>query len=119
MPRDTINLHAYWDGVLTRANPGATPADVARGVMSAFTIATNSPDVVVQRGPLLASTIGRWADESATLARYVAYDIDERLDGAAPPRTSAAYDLLAEAIARQRIALAGYRLAALLETALN
>jgi hypothetical protein len=59
-----------------------------------------------------------WADESATLARYVAYDLPARLSGA-PPVLSDTYVAHGTRIARHRLALAAYRLAAVIESQLG
>lgn len=118
MPGDTINLHAFWDGVVTRANRGGAPLELARRLAIATPVDVKSTEISVNDLSLDA-TLGDWAAESATLARYVVYDIDPRAEGAAPPRTTPAYERLAEQIARQRVTLAGYRLAALLETRLR
>ena len=117
-PGDTINLHAFWDGVVTRANRGGSPLELARRLAAATPVDVKSTEISVDDLSLDA-TLGDWAAESATLARYVVYDIEPRAEGAAPPRTTPAYERLAEQIARQRVTLAGYRLAALLETRLR
>lgn len=119
LPADTINLHAYWDRVLSRSNRDGSAVTLARQLAAATLIAADSPDIRVPSGSALETTIGAWAAESATLARYLVYDIDERVAGAAPPRTTPAYDRLASVIARQRVTIAGYRLAALLESQLR
>ena len=74
--------------------------------------------VVELYGAGLERTVLAWADESATLARYVAYDLPPR-DAQGPPPLSEAYRAQGERIARQRLALAGYRLAALIEARLG
>jgi len=116
---DSINLHAFWDGLLGRANRGGSAVAVGRELAAAMPEAADSPDRRIARGPALETALVAWADESETLARYVVYEVGMRADGAVPPPTSAAYVALATAIARQRITLAGYRLAALLELQLN
>ena len=119
LPADSINLHAYWDRALSRANRDGSAVALARQLAVATPIAAESPEIRVPSGSALETTIGAWAAESATLARYLVYDIDERVAGAAPPRTTAAYDRLAIITARQRVTIAGYRLAALLEARLR
>ncbi len=118
LPADTLNLHAYWDGLPGRAARGAAVAEVARHLTGALPSSSGDPETRVDPAAL-ETTIARWADESATLARYVVYDLDERQEGDAPIRISFDYDRRAGEIARHRMTLAGYRLAALLESTLG
>jgi hypothetical protein len=94
--------------------------DIARQLAMQMPIAaTDATDALaIPDGPALATTVLRWADESATIARYVAYDLPARADWR-PPLLPPAYLASGEGIARQRLALAGYRLAALLEARLG
>ena len=66
----------------------------------------------------LADAVLRWADESATLAQYVVYGFGPRT-GDGPPALDEAYRANGERIARHRLALAAYRLVALLESRLG
>ena len=117
---DSANLHGVWDGWLGRAERNTRVDDIARKLAEALPLsAADSGDALrIPRGTALASTVLGWADESATLARYVAYDLPPR-DSGGPPLLSAEYLAQGERIARQRLALAGYRLAALLEARLG
>jgi hypothetical protein len=117
--RDSINLHAVWDGWVGRVTRDVPIDDVARSVASAlpYPAAADDDDLVIPDGAALAGTILKWADESATLARYVAYDLPARAPNG-PPILTDDYVKRGEAIARQRLALAAYRLAALLEARL-
>ncbi len=117
--RDSTNLHAVWDGMVGRVSRDL-PLDVlAQSLANALPIsAMESDDLVIPDGAALAATVKSWADESATLARYVAYDLPPR-EGKAPPVLSDGYLSRGEAIARHRLALAAYRLAALLEARLG
>jgi len=116
---DSTNLHAVWDGMLGRGARDIPLDAVARSLAVALPTA-NAPsdELVIPDGAALAATVQRWADESATLARYVAYDLPPRT-GNKPPVLSDEYLSRGEAIARTRLALSAYRLAALLEARLG
>lgn len=117
---DSANLHGVWDGWVGRAERNTRVDDIARGLAAGLPVASvDSGDALaIPRGSALARTVLGWADESATLARYVAYDVPPRAAGA-PPALSDAYLAQGERIARQRLALAAYRLAALIESRLG
>jgi hypothetical protein len=117
---DSANLHGVWDSWVGRAARGAATDDIARELAAQHPIAAADSATVlaIPRGAELADAVLQWADESATLARYVVYDFPPRV-GDAPPALSASYLEQGERIARQRLALAGYRLAALLEARLG
>lgn len=117
---DSANLHSVWDGWLNRSERNRRIDDIAKRLADGLPIPVNdSSDALrIPAGPELASTVLGWADESATIARYVAYNLPPRsADG--PPLLSPEYLALGERIARDRIALAGSRLAALLEARLG
>lgn len=117
---DSANLHGVWDGWIGRAERNQRIDDIAQRLAAGLPIAAeDSSDALrISPGVELAATVRGWADESATIARYVAYDLPPRTaDG--PPRLSEAYLAQGERIARDRLALAGYRLAALLEARLG
>lgn len=118
--RDSVNLHAVWDGWVGRVSRDTPIDDVARGVAAALPIhaSTAGDDLVIPDGAALAAAVLQWADESATLARYMAYDLPARQPNG-PPMLTDEYVKRGEAIARQRLALAAYRLAALLEARLG
>jgi len=116
---DSTNLHAVWDGMVGRVSRDFPLDEVARGLESALPMAdAPGDDLLIPDGAALAATVKSWADESATLARYVAYDLPPR-EGNAPPMLSTDYLARGEVIARTRLALAAYRLAALLEARLG
>jgi hypothetical protein len=118
--RDSTNLHAVWDGWVGRP-AGPTPInEVAAAIASELPMPVGQPDdaLHIPRGDALAATVRGWADESATLARHVAYDLPPRVDGA-PPVLSEEYVEHSTRIARQRLALAAYRLAAVIEAQLG
>lgn len=118
--RDSINLHAVWDGWVGRPSRALPIDDVAAGLARDFPIAGGNPDdaLTIPRGAALAATVRGWADESATIARYVAYDLPARTADA-PPVLTDAYIALGTRIARHRLALAAYRLAAVIESHLG
>jgi hypothetical protein len=118
--RDSTNLHAVWDGWVGRP-AGPTPInDVALAIASELPMPVGQPDdaLIIPSGDALAATVRGWADESATLARHVAYDLPPRVDGA-PPVLGEDYVERSTRIARQRLALAAYRLAAVIEAQLG
>ena len=116
---DTMNLHAVWDGLVGRESRTIQLDSLAQQLTAGFPLSRGGSDYTIPDGAALAAVVSDWADESATLARYVAYDFPPREVGGAPPRLTTAYLTLAGAIARQRVTLAGYRLAALLEARLG
>jgi hypothetical protein len=101
-----LKLHAYWDGLL---GDQGRPDD-------AIVIAASLPSV----DPALAA-IGDpqvWLEESASLARQVVYTAAIG-DGKGPFTLDKNYQEHALRIARERVALAGVRLAHLLNAALQ
>lgn len=118
--RDSINLHAVWDGWVGRQWRDVPLDQVAAGLAGNLPLAEGRADdaLAIPRGTALAATVRRWADESATLARYVAYDLPARAE-TLPPELPGDYVERGTRIARQRLALAAYRLAAVLEAHLN
>ncbi len=117
--RDSTNLHGTWDGMVGRVSRDMPIDSVAESLAAGLPLADLPGDeLVIPDGAALAQTVKSWADESATLARYFAYNIPER-DSDLPPMLSADYMARGEYIARQRLALAAYRLVALLEARLG
>ena len=118
--RDSINLHAVWDGWVGRLSRNVPLDDVAAGLARDLPMASNVPDdaLRIPRGAALAATVRGWADESATLARYFAYDLPPRTGGA-PPELTNDYVERSTRIARQRLALSAYRLAEVIEAQLG
>jgi hypothetical protein len=115
---DTSNLHAVWDGMLRRTARDVPLDQLAQELAVQLPLDSASADVHMPQGADFADVVQRWADESATLARYAAYAFPTRTAGGPPPRLSDAYLSLAGDIARERITLAAYRLTALLEARL-
>lgn len=118
-PADTMNLHAVWDGLLGRGRGNLRLDSLVGQLTTGLPLSLGSSEYAIPDGAALADVVSDWADESATLARYIAYDFPSREATAGPPPLSATYLTLAGAIARQRVTLAGYRLAALLEARLG
>jgi hypothetical protein len=118
-PTDTVNLHAVWDGLLGQTDRDVPAPVLAQRLTSALPIAPGNADLVIPAGAALAGAIGTWADESATLARYLSYNFQDRAAGSAPPVLTPAYVQLAQSVGRQRVVLAGYRLAAVIEARLG
>ena len=116
-PGDTTNLHSFWDGILGRdRNPDPVVALARRIVAEHPPVA--SSETAVRGDSTLEGTVKDWIDESATLSRYVVYTVgpegeSERV-GVTPE-----YRALAESVARHRVALAGYRMANLIEARLR
>lgn len=118
--RDSINLHAVWDGWVGRPSRDMAIDRVAAELARELPVADGQPDdaLTVPRGAALAETVRGWADESATLARYFAYDLPART-GATPPALGDDYIERSVRIARQRLAISAYRLAAVIEAQLG
>jgi hypothetical protein len=118
--RDSINLHAVWDGWLGRPSRTLPIDEVAAALARDLPVANGQPDdaLTIPQGAALAAAVRGWADESAALARYVAYDIPPRT-GSAPPVLTEAYVAQGTRIARHRLALSAYRLAAVIEAQLG
>lgn len=115
---DTSNLHAVWDGMVRRTARDVPLDELAHQLVVERPIDPASAYLDIPPGAAFADAVQRWADESAVLSRYVVYAYPSRTAGGPPPRLSDAYLSLAGDIARERITLAAYRLAALLEARL-
>ena len=99
----SMNLHTYWDDL------GGPPWLRGRYLERA------AGALLADHGPPQAGGPQRWIDESWRIARDSAYPPGDET----PPTLSAAFHENARAIARRRIAEAGYRLAALLQNLLG
>lgn len=109
------NLHSFWDGVITRNHrqrQGETPDNYLLRVAS--DIASRNPRSQFDAA-LAVTDVGAWARESLTLAQNRAYRRPLRRDR----QPTASYNQSALTAAEPRIALAGYRLAAMLNAALG
>ena len=125
----TYNLHYFWDAAwrvsfdeasgrvavdLRYENWKHHDAEVVRALAEEMDAALK-PDVQTKLNPDFEA----WAQESNKLAREVAYARLTFTDNHKSARISAEYVALAQPLARQRLVLAGYRLAALLNATLG
>src|SRR3989440_3333191 len=108
---DDHNLHAYWDHIL---DASVAPDPGEDSIAYADRIAHRIEETHPLAAPLAATDVLGWAQEGLRLAQTVAYAGVTR--GSAP---SPAYEAEALKVSELRIALAGYRLAALLNAALQ
>jgi hypothetical protein len=107
-------LHGYWDSILDEATTrGAGEDSIAYATRLAGEI-QRSHTVVALASPAAITDVAAWEQEGLHLAQTVVYSGLTR--GQAP---SAAYQANALRVSEAQIALAGYRLAALLNTALK
>jgi hypothetical protein len=104
---DHRNLHAFWDDILEAAIPRAPEED-------SISYATRNARRIEQSARPPALEVAAWEHECLHLAQTVVYDDLQR--GAAP---SADYQAAALKVAEGQMAVAGYRLAALLNEALR
>jgi hypothetical protein len=100
------NLHAFWDDVLGTSNSLASAKAFAAGLMVPTATAADIVDA------------GTWIAESFQLAQTAVY-VGPVQAGDGPFRATDAYATMARATARARVALAGARLAALLNAELR
>ena len=100
------NLHALWDNAL-----GATDSRT-EFVHTAASLKTTADSVVH-----LDTT--SWVKESVKLAKDLVYTIGDDSINSTPPRVTPEYRSALQKAARERIALAGYRLAAMLNARLQ
>ncbi|OLE64827.1 MAG: hypothetical protein AUG74_12860 [Bacteroidetes bacterium 13_1_20CM_4_60_6] len=108
---DDRNLHGYWDHIL---DASVAPDPGEDSIAYADRIAHRIEETHPLAAPLAATDVLGWAQEGLRLAQTVAYAGVTR--GSAP---SPAYEAEALKVSELRIALAGYRLAALLNAALQ
>src|SRR2546429_31742 len=108
---DNRNLHGYWDRILGEA---IAPDPGEDSIAYADRIADRIERAHPLAAPAAATDVLGWAQEGLRLAQTVVYAGVTR--GGAP---SAAYEAEALNVSERRIALAGYRLAALLNEALK
>lgn len=109
------NLHSFWDGVITRSNPrlfGESNGAFLQRVVGGIT--TRHPRTAFT-AELAVTDATAWAQEGVTLAQRVVYRRPLVREGL-PPAT---YGRSALAAAERRVALAGYRLADLLNAVLR
>jgi hypothetical protein len=100
------NLHSLWDGVLDSVGSRADLIAIGRNL-------TAPADLVVRLDTQA------WVSESVQLAKSVVYPLGEDVDGEVPPKPPAKYRQKMMDVSKERIALAGYRLAAILNDRLQ
>lgn len=99
----TNNLHSFWDGLLGTNNNASVVKTQGTQIMNQFP--AESP----------ANTNPQeWADQSFQAARETAYSLGPNGAGDPTPRVRQSYTRAARLVARERAALAGRRLAAIL-----
>jgi hypothetical protein len=110
-----LSLHWFWDTSL------AADPDPQRAIALAASVAGDYTldDRDLSAGTDIPGRVVAWLNESADLARYVVYTVGE--ERTQPPfvKVPDAYRTLANQIARHRAAIAGYRLAALINDRLG
>jgi S1/P1 Nuclease len=107
-----VKLHTYWDdGLFTfpKTGPNFTPPPLSEIPPAAATALEGNPDTDPKLKLNMPFDFKGWATESSNLARNVAYK--GIVDGQPAPN---GYEGRGVPVARQRVAWAGYRLAALL-----
>src|SRR3954468_11520365 len=105
-----LSLHWFWDTALA-ADPDPRKA-IALATSVAGDYARDDRDLAPGIDP--QPTVLEWLEESAGLARYVVYTVGEERAQRPFVKVPDAYRTLANQIARHRAAVAGYRLAALI-----
>jgi len=106
--RGSGNLHSFWDDCLGRSETDEFVAKLATFIMD------SNP-----KPATLDLDTQQWIDESFKIGKAVVYDFGPGGTKDAPAVLSDAYKLNAKKIARDRVAQAGYRLAAVLNELLN
>ena len=109
------NLHAYWDTIPKRTHPKYHSESYTGWVsrVAEALMASHPPDSL--RDAIAVGSFESWSKASAEIAMTYAYPEDLKR-GAAP---SARYETEASEIASKQVALAGYRLARLLDDLLH
>lgn len=100
------NLHALWDNAL-----GATDSRL-EFVNTAASLSATGDSIV-------RLDTNSWVEESVKLAKSLVYTVGADADNSSPPKISPEYRSALQKAARERIASAGYRLAAILNARLQ
>jgi hypothetical protein len=109
------NLHWYWDGAISRSLRHPDEPEEKAVARVAAALVADFPRASFAARLALGSDFERWAEEGYLASTTVAYPPTLRR-GQRPPGT---YRQTVERVAEPAAALAGYRLAALLEEALE
>jgi len=110
----TTNLHSYWDGGIgsfPKSGPNFAPPPLSQIPAAARQARAGNPATNPKIKLNKPENFNGWADESFELAKSVAY---KGIHNGGTP--TANYNKRALAVARQRVAWGGYRLAALLNS---
>ncbi|MBW8879175.1 MAG: S1/P1 nuclease [Acidobacteria bacterium] len=110
-----MSLHWFWDTALTADPDPQKVSALAKSLAGEYT----RDDRDLGPGTDAQATVLAWLGESAGLARYVIYTVGEERAQAPFLKAPDAYRTLANQIARHRAAVAGYRLAALINDRLH
>lgn len=111
------NLHSLWDGSLGTQDDPQVILGLARNLMRE--IQPDENEIGIPSDAAAESSVAEWVKESSTLAEYVVYTIGTETTSAPHPSPSTSYRALAGNIARNRVAVGGYRLGAILEDRLQ
>jgi len=115
------DLHTFWDALpATPFNENDSPQAVstlADSLMKEFKV--NPAEINIASDSGAEQSVRGWIIESATLSEYFVYTLDSAKQGNSDPVVPVVYTNLAQGVARHRIAIAGYRLAAILNSKIN
>jgi hypothetical protein len=111
------NLHALWDHALSTEQDPKKLAALAKSLIQKYE--KDPVEVDIASGPVEEGAVMEWIEESATLARYFVYTVGDEKKTAPFLKPTTGYQTTAHAIAEHRVAIAGYRLAALLNDRLQ
>ncbi|OYU13903.1 MAG: hypothetical protein CFE37_13720 [Alphaproteobacteria bacterium PA4] len=114
-----LPLHVYWDNVVGGDEDDAANVEAQRLRLAALWPRQRLPE---RTGRADAAAFAGWADESARLARRLAYD-HARFEGGTSPASavtlSREYQQQRDAVGARRVAASGYRIADALRLALG
>jgi len=112
------NLHSFWDDIVGSGENTNFIISLAKGITDE-TKPGDQSEIVIPNDAAAEQTILTWINESATLAKYFVYTIGKDEIGDPQPTITTGYQAFSSVIARHRIALGGYRLAAILNDKLK
>ncbi|HEV7505724.1 MAG TPA: S1/P1 nuclease [Thermoanaerobaculia bacterium] len=110
-----LSLHWFWDTSLAADPDPQRAIALATSVAGDFVRDDRDPAPAIDAQTMVLE----WLKESSDLARYVVYTVGEERTQAPFVKVPDAYRTLANQIARHRAAIAGYRLAALINDRLG
>lgn len=111
------NLHSFWDRSLGTDDDPERALALAGQLRERFQV--DPGELEIASAAPAESTVLRWVEESATLARYVVYTIGDERGQPPHPRPARTYRRLANTLANHRVAIAGQRIAAILDDRLD